>query len=534
MKKVSPVTGQADYPGAGWLITSGYCTDAYFRMFGDWHTGHDLARTAQGGEPIYAIADGVVKWAENAGSNGFGNLVMIEHKSSLYSRYAHLATIAVSNRQQVSAGTLIGTLGATGRVTGAHLHFDIARINNALDWPGSDKSRVLQNYIDPALWYAEETTLIVAPASGRRLRITALRGLNVRARPSMSAKSNFIIPYRASVEVKDAALAADAFTWRELVTGGWIAQEFTEPDTEAEAEAGAGTVVQPVGVRTEPADEGAARLVTAPAPVIVAARGVHGSAGGWAPTSQELDLVRHNQVKAVLIAAYEPNQAALAVPSFRDAGVRDFIIRAADRHPVTPDPQAFVSETLPRLREYRSALSSAFSPDTRMLIAVHNEPNVSVEGFGTAWRNGDEFTRWFLAVAARYRSELPNVAIGFPALSPGGDLALPNIARMDEWRFAEQCAEAINASDWVGVHAYFVGDGADIDLKPERWRAMAGGRSVIVTEGGPANGVFNDGAKLDNSYRRCEAAGLPLMAWLLSGAGAWQTAGWVERGVRLG
>ena len=534
MNKVSPVTGQADYPGEGWLITSGYCTDAYFRMFGDWHTGHDLARSARGGEPIYAIADGVVKWAENAGDNGFGNLVVIEHKSSLYSRCAHLATIAVANRQQVSAGTLIGTLGATGRVTGAHLHFDISRINNALDWPGRDKSRVLQNYIDPAVWYAEETTLVAAePAgSGTRLRITALRGLNVRARPAMSARSNFIVPYLATVEVKPAALMADTFTWRELVTGGWIAQEFTEPDTAAEPHTG----ISPVGVRegAEETAEETARLVAAPTPVVVAARGVHCNAGGWAPTDQELALVRHNQVQAALIAAYEPDQAWLAVPRLRDAGVRDFIVRACTRGAITPDPQAFADDTLPRLREYRDALSSAFSPDTRMLIAVHNEPNVSVEGFGTAWRSGDEFTRWFLAVVQRYRSALLNVAIGFPALSPGGDLALPNISRMDEWRFADQCAEAINASDWVGVHAYFVGDGADIDLKPERWRALARGRSVIVTEGGPANGVLNDGARLDNTYRRCEAAGLPLMAWLLSGAGAWQQAGWVERNVRLG
>lgn len=524
MKKVSPVTGEAEYPGQGWLITSGFCTDAYFQMFGDWHTGHDLARSAQGGEPIFAIADGVVKWAENAGNNGFGNLVMIEHKSNLYSRYAHLATIAVSNRQEVTAGTPIGTLGRTGRVTGAHLHFDISRINNALDWPGSDKARVQQNYIDPHVWYKEDVTLVTGPVIGMRLRITALRGLNVRARPSMSAKSNFIIPHRAIVEVKEGALVADSFTWRELVTGGWIAQEFTEPDTGVEPV----ETIAPVGVRTE-----TPTFVTAPTPVIVASRGVHASAGGWGPTDQELDLVRHNRVEAVLIAAYEPNQAALAVPRFRDAGVRDFIIRAATSQRITADPQAFVDSTLPRLREYRDALTSAFSADKPMLIAVHNEPNVSVEGFGSAWHNGAEFTRWYLHVVRRYRDALPNILIGFPALSPGGDLALPNVSRMDEWRFADQCADAISASDWVGVHAYFVGDGSDIDLKPERWRGMARGRSVIVTEGGPADGIQNDGIKLDNTYRRCEAVGLPLMAWLLSGAGAWQQAGWLECNVRV-
>ena len=521
MKKVSPVTGQAAYPGEGWLITSGFCTEAYFRQFGDWHTGHDLARSPQGGEPIYAIADGIVKWAENAGSNGFGNLVFIEHKTNLYSRYAHLATITVANRQQVNAGTVIGTLGSTGRVTGPHLHFDISRINNALDWPGKDKNRVQQNYIDPHAWYRDEATMVIEPPSGKRLRVMALRGLNVRARPSTSARSEYVIPYLAVVEVKDAAFLADSFTWRELVTGGWIAQEFTEPETPVEA-------VTPVGVRTE-----TPTTITIPSPVVVAARGVHANAGGWAPTDQELDLVKHNQVKSVLIVAYEPNQAALAVSRFRDAGVSDFIVRAATHRPISPDPQAFVDDTLPRLREYRDALTSAFDSSAKLHIAVHNEPNVSVEGFGTAWRSGAEFTRWYMQVIRRYRDALPNITIGFPALSPGGDLALSGLSRMDEWRFLEQCAEAIENSDWVGVHAYFVGDGADIDLKPQRWRDAARGRSVIITEGGPADGIANNGVKLSNVYRRCEQAGLPVMAWLLSGAGAWQHAGWVEQNVRL-
>ena len=96
MRKVSPVTGQPDYPGAGWLITSGFATDAYFQRFGDWHTGHDLARSREGNEPIYAIADGKVIWAENAGNGGFGNLVVVQHNDKLFSRYAHLSRIDVA------------------------------------------------------------------------------------------------------------------------------------------------------------------------------------------------------------------------------------------------------------------------------------------------------------------------------------------------------------------------------------------------------------------------------------------------------
>src|SRR5689334_11225387 len=123
MSKVSPVTGQPGYPGAGWFITTEYVDDSYFRNFGAWHTGHDLAKSRNGGEPIYAVADGVVKWAEFAGNMGFGNLITIQHTPDIYSRYGHLAEIRVQRNQNVTAGTVIGILGNTGRSTAPHLHF---------------------------------------------------------------------------------------------------------------------------------------------------------------------------------------------------------------------------------------------------------------------------------------------------------------------------------------------------------------------------------------------------------------------------
>ena len=137
-------------------------------------------------------------------------------------------------------------------------------------------------------------------------------------------------------------------------------------------------------------------------------------------------------------------------------------------------------------------------------------------------------------MAQIYREQLPGALIGFPALSPGGDADIPGVVkRIDEWRFASECAPAIRASDWLGVHAYFVGDGTDIDLKPGKWRELAGGRPVIITEGGPADNIANSGAKLNNIYRRCSDVGFPVMAWLLSGAGAWHSADWTKNGVRV-
>ncbi|MEP7293462.1 MAG: M23 family metallopeptidase [Chloroflexota bacterium] len=520
-KKVSPVTGQSEYPGAGWIITSGYATDEYFQRFGSWHTGHDLATSNVEGKPAFAAMDGKVKWAEFAGDNGFGNLVYIEHSPTLYTRYGHLNSIHVQRNQEVTAGTPIGTIGKTGRVTGAHLHFDISRINNALDWPGLNKALVLQNYIDPKSWYADTVTAVVEPVVTQWLYVIAPAGLRIRTKPSRTSRSDASLPYGAAVQVTGVRIAADGFQWREVISGGWIAEAWTQTSPPP-------AIVSPVGEVTPiatPLPAAPTPVFTPGATITIGLRGVHASAGGWAPSNREIELVRHNRVESVFIAAYEANQAQTAISSFRNAGVQNFIIRAAgQRNHITRNPDDFVNDTLPRLREYYNLIGNG------MMVAVHNEPNITPEGWTTAWNNGGEFTQWFLKVAQAYRSALPGVKIGFPALSPGGDA--PGL-REDEWRFAGESRQAIAASDWVGVHAYFTGGGDDIDVKPDLWRGMAQGRTVIITEGGPADTIRNDGAKLSKVYAKCASLGIPVMAWLLSGAGAWASAGWDEQDVRI-
>ena len=371
-KKVSPVTGQADYPGQGWIITSGFATDEYFQRFGDWHTGHDLAKSAAGGETVFAATDGVIKWAESAGDGGFGNLVYIQHSASLYTRYGHLAAITVQKDQTVSAGTPIGTVGKTGRATGPHLHFDISRTNNALDWPGKDKARVLQNYIDPTAWYSEDVTATVVPVATQWLYTNAINGLNIRNNPGTTGKIYGKLPFGTAVQVTSVRLNKDGFDWRQLVTGGWIAEAYTQttPPEVIVTPGGTGTPVTTPPIVVQPP------VTPSPATINVRLRGVHASAGGWSPDDREIELVRHNGVESVLIVAYEPNQAGTAIQRFRDAGVKDFIIRAASHAATTANPDDFINDTLPRLRDYYSAIGSS----TPMLIAVHNEPESCPRG----------------------------------------------------------------------------------------------------------------------------------------------------------
>lgn len=85
------------------------------------HKGVDLA--ASTGTEIYSIADGTISFVGNIGNGG--NAVYITHGSGIISKYMHMSSFGVTAGQHVVRGQLIGWSGATGRVTGPHLHLQI-------------------------------------------------------------------------------------------------------------------------------------------------------------------------------------------------------------------------------------------------------------------------------------------------------------------------------------------------------------------------------------------------------------------------
>ena len=85
------------------------------------HTGVDII--ASPGTPVMAAAGGVV--ATVAYVSEYGNIVEVDHDNGLTSRYAHLSKSLVRVGDVVMKGQVIARVGATGRTTGPHLHFEV-------------------------------------------------------------------------------------------------------------------------------------------------------------------------------------------------------------------------------------------------------------------------------------------------------------------------------------------------------------------------------------------------------------------------
>jgi len=93
------------------------------------HWGVDLS--APPGRAVGAAAAGVVVHA--GWSRGYGLMVEVRHRAGLTTRYSHLARLACAPGDAVSSGQPVGLVGATGRTTGPHLHFEVWHEGRARD-----------------------------------------------------------------------------------------------------------------------------------------------------------------------------------------------------------------------------------------------------------------------------------------------------------------------------------------------------------------------------------------------------------------
>lgn len=108
-------------------ITNSYITSGFggradpFSGGAAFHKGIDFH--ARVGDPVLAVADGVVSYA--GVRNGYGNVIEVDHGNGYVTRYAHNSRLVGRVGQLVRAGDQLARAGSTGRSTGAHVHFEV-------------------------------------------------------------------------------------------------------------------------------------------------------------------------------------------------------------------------------------------------------------------------------------------------------------------------------------------------------------------------------------------------------------------------
>lgn len=127
-KKLSSLRSQKSLDFV-WPVEGGVVTSAFGWRRRRPHDGVDIS--AKVGTPIHAAAEGKVIFAKRFA--GYGNLIVLKHRKSYFTAYAHADNIMVDKGRKVQPGQQIATVGNTGRSTGPHLHFEIRRKTDPVD-----------------------------------------------------------------------------------------------------------------------------------------------------------------------------------------------------------------------------------------------------------------------------------------------------------------------------------------------------------------------------------------------------------------
>jgi murein DD-endopeptidase MepM/ murein hydrolase activator NlpD len=128
------------WPSYGWLSSTWGPRRDPVTGGADYHSGLDIA--GERGEPVYATAAGTVRHVGRQGA--YGNLIVIDHGFGLETRYGHLLKYLVKPGAKVQRGDVIAQVGATGRATGFHLHYEVVangRLINPLQLLTQQKPR---------------------------------------------------------------------------------------------------------------------------------------------------------------------------------------------------------------------------------------------------------------------------------------------------------------------------------------------------------------------------------------------------------
>lgn len=147
-----PQVNLVSEPGEWGRPTVNYCklSSSFGYRSGSFHDAIDIACGYE--TPIYAVADGVVI-ASGFASGNPGIHVRIDHQNGYYTSYLHLANTFVKVGQRVTKGQHIGSMGATGRAFGVHLHFSVYYIPGGTGYKYDNKYALNPINVSPVFRY---------------------------------------------------------------------------------------------------------------------------------------------------------------------------------------------------------------------------------------------------------------------------------------------------------------------------------------------------------------------------------------------
>lgn len=154
------VAGESGIPAGPVVAPVDAPVGAKFGARGLWaryHTGVDYRAGA--GTPVRSVSAGRVVAAGPAG-DWSGNRVAVQHAGGWTSMYSHLSKVSVSAGQSVTAGTVVGNVGSTGRAFGPHLHFEV--------YPAGVKPGDVYKAVDPLAWMAAQKTTTTTQVSVKK------------------------------------------------------------------------------------------------------------------------------------------------------------------------------------------------------------------------------------------------------------------------------------------------------------------------------------------------------------------------------
>lgn len=189
----------------------------------------DFQKSGITGMPVLASAGGTVSRVDNEGNESYGRWIEIDHGAGFKTRYAHLSVQQVSRGQKVALGQQIGKAGATGGVSGPHLHYEqivngsvrkVVLNGRAVPYPGHTSFTShnkcgggSSNPYSPGKVCGSGFSVIDSHALGKSGKVYLLYNASSKKNCVTTLKSTSLgkkSPVSATLQVKGAAKAADS------------------------------------------------------------------------------------------------------------------------------------------------------------------------------------------------------------------------------------------------------------------------------------------------------------------------------------